>query len=148
MDMRTPEPQAGEPARKVGKWEIIGPAACPLIARRELLVLGRYGKVMIHRFFPNASDKDCHDHPASFVTVILRGGYDDIRPTGEVEELRAPAIRFRHAEHAHITKVGPKGATTLVIMGPKRRAWGFWRDGKWMEWKTYERIFGLNWRCD
>lgn len=130
-----------------GAWELIGPTDCPIMWRRTLVSV-RLGKLLWHRFMPNASDKDCHDHPSSFVTVVLRGGYDDVQPDGTVDELRAPTIRFRPAEHAHVTKVGPEGATTFVVMGPKRRPWGFWRDGRWWAWRAYERMFGLNWRCD
>lgn len=130
-----------------GKWEIIGPIDCPIMWRWTVLS-GRFGKCLVHRFSPNARDKDPHDHPSSFVTIVLRGGYDDIKPDGTVDRLRAPAARFRSAEHAHITKVGPQGALTIVVMFRKRRAWGFWRDGLWFEWSRYERIFGLNWRCD
>lgn len=176
------ESQAGEPARKFsrpdtraghspgGRWELIGPADCPIMWRWTILS-GRLGKLLLHRFMPGASDKDCHDHPSSFVTVVLRGGYDDVSVcigcegegvrwpddspcqacsgTGtRTDSLRAPTIRFRPAEHAHITKVGPTGATTIVVMGRKRRPWGFWRDGRWWAWRMYELKFGLNWRCD
>lgn len=142
------DPQAGKPARKLGGgWEVIGPEACPLFYRRTLLSVGKVGKVLWHRFVPNASDEAHHDHPRSFVTFVLRGGYDDVKPDGSVDRVYAPAIRYRSAEHAHITKVGPDGATTLVIMGRLRREWGFWRDGSWFEWKRFERLFGLNWRC-
>lgn len=153
------ELQAGQPARKFskpdtraghspdGRWELIGPADCPIMWRWTI-VSGRHGKLLLHRFMPGASDKDCHDHPSSFVTVVLHGGYDDVQPDGTVDEVRAPTLRFRRAEHAHITKVGPRGATTVVVMGPKRRSWGFFRDGRWWAWKHYERKFGLNWRCD
>jgi hypothetical protein len=60
-----------------GKWELIGPAECPILWRRTLLV-SRFGKLMLHRFVPGASDRDPHDHPSSFVTIVLRGGYDDV----------------------------------------------------------------------
>jgi hypothetical protein len=100
------EPQAGQAARKLGDgWEVIGPPACPILLRRTLLE-GRLGKVLWHRFLPGASDKDPHDHPRSFVTVVLRGGYDDIRLDGTVDQVYAPAIRYRPATHAHITKGG------------------------------------------
>ena len=115
--------------------------------RRTLVNLGRVGKVLWHRFMPNASDEAHHDHPRSFVTLVLRGGYDDVQPDGTTDHVYAPAIRYRPATHAHITKVSPKGATTLVVMGPLRREWGFWRDGAWYPWRQFERLFGLNWRC-
>lgn len=155
------DPQPGEHARVVGGWEIIGPLACPILGRRTLVDFGpKVGKVLWHRFLPNASDKDQHDHPRSFLTIMLRGSYLDIslakveerehsHRLGVVyDEVRAPAVRFRPATHAHITKVGPKGATTLVIMGPLRREWGFWRDKKWWPWRDYERKYGLDFRCD
>lgn len=145
--MASVESQAGEPARKLGGgWEVIGPSECPILYRRTILS-GRCLKVLWHRFVPGASDEAHHDHPRSFVTIVLRGGYDDVQPDGTTDRVYAPAIRFRPAEHAHITKVGPDGATTLVIMGRLRRDWGFWRNGTWFEWRRFERLFGLNWRC-
>lgn len=125
-----------------------GPTACPILARRTLAEFGKYGKVLWHVFLPNASDHDCHDHPRPFLTVALRGEYEDIQPDGTTDLVRAPAVRYRRAEHAHITRVGPLGCTTLCLMGPVQRAWGFWRDGHWLEWRTYERLFGLSFRCE
>lgn len=139
--------RAGLPARKLGGgWEVIGPEACPLMFRKTLLAC-RWFKLLLHCFVPNASDEAHHDHPRSFLTLVVRGGYDDVTPDGISERLRAPAIRYRRAEHSHITLVHADGATTIVLMGRVRRAWGFWRDGKWFEWRTFERLFGLNWRC-
>ncbi len=138
----------GEPAPKIGSWEEIGPPECPIMYRRTLLDLGkRVGKVLWHEFMPGASDEAHHDHPRSFLTIVLRGGYDDVREDGLVDHVYAPTIRFRRATDAHITQVGPKGATTIVLMGPLRREWGFFRDGRWYPWRTFERLFGLNWRC-
>jgi hypothetical protein len=137
----------GEPARVERKWEMIGPLDCPLMFRRTLLA-GRLGKLLVHRFVPGASDKDPHDHPRGFVTVVVRGGYDDVNPAGTVERLRAPAIRYRPATHCHVTNVHADGALTVVVMGPLVRAWGFVRDGHWWPWPDYERRFGLGFRCE
>lgn len=179
----TVDPQAGQPARKLGRgWEVIGPAECPIHYRRTILS-SRWFKILWHRFLPNASDEAPHDHPRSFLTFVLRGGYDDLSPCPacresecqgwelgppsddwrrarlmtpcpdcegriwRVDEVRAPTIRYRSAEHAHITKIGPEGAVTLVLMGRLRREWGFWRDGRWYPWRAFERKFGMNWRC-
>lgn len=171
-------PDCAEENRFDGRWEVIGPRECPLM-RRLTLVSCRWFKVLVHRFEPNATDEAAHDHPRSFLTFVLRGGYDDLRlcpnchgttvagfqgdnyaccyqegmysawcQRGFIrDEVRAPAIRFRRADHAHITEVLPEGATTFVLMGPLRREWGFWKDGKWFEWRLFDRLFGLNWRC-
>lgn len=156
------------PARVFGGWEIIGPPECPILARRTLISTGR-GKLLLHRFLPDASDRDFHDHPSSFLTLVFWGSYTDIAVCPDchgngtirgamcmlcefegqiVDDVVAPAIRFRSAEHAHITTMGSRGAWTLCIMGPKRRGWGFWRAGKWFDWRSYERVFGLSFRCD
>jgi hypothetical protein len=137
--------------------EIIGPPECPLFHRWTLLepkIRGRVPfKVMLHHFMPNRQDADVpHDHPRSFVTLVLRGGYDDLIPdaNGDLhvgDHLSAPTVRFRRAEHAHMTRTDDRGAWTLVIMGPERRPWGFWREGKWWHVKEFERIFGFAWRC-
>lgn len=129
--------------------EVIGVPECPLMYRWTLLDCGkRIGKVMLHYFLPTQRDRDHHDHPRSFVTLVLRGGYDDIQPNGHVDRVRAPTIRFRQATHAHITVAGPRGAWTLVVMGPLRRDWGFIRDGRWWPWRRYEERYGLNFRCE
>lgn len=166
--------RAGEPARvRPDGWELIGTDECPLMLRRTLFA-SRWGKLLVHRFFPGASDGAAHDHPRSFVTVVLRGGYEDrslcprchgtaklppsggfeigcLRPGCEdgwvVDRVAAPAVRFRRAEHAHVTRVFPEGATTVVLMGPLRRDWGFWREGRWYPWRVFERVFGTDWRC-
>lgn len=141
------DPGVGEKAHVTGGWEIIGPTACPILARKTLVEAKRF-KVLWHVFLPDASDHDCHDHPRPFITIALRGGYDDVQPDGTVDRVRAPAVRYRPASHAHITRVGPLGCTTLCLMGPVRREWGFWREGRWWEWRSYERMFGLNFRCE
>lgn len=135
------------------KREVIGVPECPLMHRWTLLGEptwpGKWPlKVMVHHFLPTQRDRDPHDHPRSFVTLVLLGGYDDIQPTGTVDRVRAPAVRFRPAEHAHITVAGKRGAWTLVVMGPKRRAWGFFRNGRWWPCKRYEDEFGLDFRCE
>jgi hypothetical protein len=119
------------------------------------------GKVLIHHFPPNVSDRDPHDHPSPFVSLILKGGYfntewvkvelPDQEYMPEVEWLGRGRIVFRGAKHMHITETDDLGAWTLVVMGPKTRPeWGFLRiaDGKWWEWKAYVASFGGVVRCD
>ena len=48
-------------------------------------------------------------------------------------------VRPGNSVLAQVTKVGSKGATTFVVMFRQRRAWGFFRDGKWYEWRRFER---------
>lgn len=133
--------------------EVIGVPECPLIYRWTLLGeptwRGKWPfKVMLHYFLPTSRDRDPHDHPRPFLTIALRGYYDDISPTGRIDRVKAPTLRYRRAEHTHMTISGPKGCWTLVVMGPKQRAWGFLRDGRWWPFKAYEEKFGHGFRCE
>lgn len=143
------------------KREVIGPDECPIMYRWTILST-RFGKLLVHRFLPNADDRAVHDHPRSFVTFILSGGYVDLQPCpfcarhcvhcdadGLVvgDRLRRGAIRFRRATHQHRTRVAPNGCWSLVIMGPLVRQWGFWHEGKFWLWQEFERRFGYGMRC-
>lgn len=127
--------------------ETIGEPDCPLFFRWTLINLG-FAKVLWHAWVPGSTDLDPHDHPRSFVTVVLRGGYDDVDADGNVDVMRAPAVRYRPADHAHTTRTHDKGAWTLVFMGPVRREWGFIRGGRWWSARSYLDRFGGSFRCD
>lgn len=141
-------------ARMLGDPEVIGNEECPVMYRWTLSTA--FGlKVVLHHFMPNGDDPEPHDHPRSFVTLILAGDYVDeatyrdvplLNPDRtvnarinviECENMTRGMVRFRKAEHLHRTLVGPRGAWTFMVMGPERRRWGFvWR-GEWMHWKQY-----------
>lgn len=144
------------------RWTLFGDGS---VGKR--LTAGSPIKVMVHHFLPDADDRDAHDHPRGFLTIVLWGGYDDYVPCeacggGELDgclwcagtglrlgdRLRAGSIRYRHAEYAHRTRVGPRGAWTLCVMGPFRREWGFWRLGRWVPFLDYEERFGPGMRCE
>jgi hypothetical protein len=109
-----------------------------------------YGKIgiaaRIHHILRSDDNRAFHDHPWPYLTVILRGGYTEIRPIFEsgvyIGEHRqwhgAGSILFRRADSWHRLEI-PEGhsAWTLFITGPKVRRWGFlihpehkvyWRD--------------------
>lgn len=140
--------------------EVIGQEECPLM-RRWTLVKTPLGKLMVHNFPPHVTDRDPHDHPSPFISLILKGGYFNTEWVkvdlpgqefmSEVEWLTRGRIVFRRAKHMHITETSDKGAWTLVLMGPKTRShWGFLRlaDGNWWEWTEYVKNFGGVIRCD
>lgn len=82
-----------------------------------------------------------HDHPVSFLSLILRGWYYEFR------ELRWQDcsgkrrwwnfIRASKADRHIIAVVPPGGALTLCFMGPKTREWGFHLGEEWVPWRTY-----------
>jgi hypothetical protein len=100
-----------------------------------------FGSVRVHHWLSADDDRAFHDHPWWFLTIVLRGGYVDQSPAGE-DEVFAPAVRFRHALHRHTVYPGPRGAWTLVITGPRKRSWGFWRDGKFRKANKWFSTWG------
>lgn len=157
--------------------EVIGAPECPLIHRWTLLELGprvmegsgpsRVYKLLLHHFLPTSRERDPHDHPRPFWTFVLWGEYTDesLRPAALIgdngrvlsehcgnllhrETMRAGMVRYRRARHMHRTWAGERGAWTLVLMGPKRREWGFLRGGGWLPWRQYEENFGHGMRCE
>lgn len=135
-----------------------------MMLRWEFLDL-KVMKAMVHYFPAEVSDRDPHDHPRSFVTLVLRGNYrDESWETGDEthtasgiplppphgERLSAGAVKYRSAKHMHIVETDRVGCWTLVIMGPLVREWGFRRldTGGWWPWGKYIQRFGGVVRCD
>lgn len=81
-----------------------------------------------------------HDHPVTFLSLILRGGYAEYRGFGigsKAERLVHRWYNYVKAGDRHsIVKVLP-GTLTLAFMGPKVREWGFHTEGGWVTWKDY-----------
>jgi hypothetical protein len=105
-----------------------------------------FGSVRVHAWTGPDDDRAFHDHPWWFLTFVLKGGYWDFTP-GDVEHVSAPAVRFRPALHRHTVKPYPGGAWTLLITGPKIRAWGFWVDGRFRKAIKYFSKYGHH-PCD
>ena len=102
--------------------------------------------VFIHKFLKSDPD-DVHDHPWSYATIILKGGYYEWTPNfnshgatiGETQHWRGPGhCRICPANSYH--RVELKEGTdcwTMFMPGPQRREWGFLVDNKWIHNDTY-----------
>jgi hypothetical protein len=108
--------------------------------------------VFIHKFLKSDPD-DLHDHPWSYATLILKGGYYEWVPLrasngdiiGQKKVWRGPGhFRMCSANSYHRIELKP-GVTawTLFMPGPQKRDWGFLRKGTWVEHSQYlkERLF-------
>lgn len=99
-----------------------------------------------------ASDDDCmHDHPWTFISLILWGGYveespdengDHINPsTGEISRktLYHPGcILYRPASFIHRLEVYPR-ALTLVVTFKRVKEWGFFTRRGFIPWFNYQK---------
>lgn len=123
----------------------------PYLIRYTLLTLPWFS-VKIHKIL--LSDDYClHDHPWSFVSIVLKNGYVEhsfgknigyVRHENGVltaacsKRIKAPAILFRRANWAHRLEID-KPAITLVITFKKQRMWGFFTPQGWVKWFKYKQ---------
>lgn len=102
--------------------------------------------VFLHKFLKSDPD-DLHDHPWSYATIILKGGYYEWIPTYdaqgyklcEVAVWRGPgSFRVSSADSFHRIELDPAvNCWTLFMPGPKQREWGFMVKDKWVQWENY-----------
>lgn len=85
----------------------------------------RYFRIFIHQMHAPIAPPKCHDHPWSFVTFIVKGGYWETTD-GENFTWRAPgSILYRPAAFAHTVKTNPPEhkSWSVVVAGPTVRQW-------------------------
>lgn len=99
------------------------------------------GSIRVHHWLAPDDDRAFHDHPWWFLTFVFSGGYTDVGPRGR-DVVTAPAVRYRPALHQHTVFPHAQGAWTLLITGPKARAWGFWRHGKFRKANKWFAKYG------
>ncbi len=95
---------------------------------RLALLDNRLFGVYLHRFpaSPHRPIIAAHDHPWTFITVVLLGGYAEIRCVGKEEPRRRGHIAFRRYKTVHKIRLFREGALTLCLRGPHRQRWS-WR---------------------
>jgi len=91
---------------------------------RYTLVKTPWIRVYLHQLDAPAWHPDCHDHPWSFIAILLRSGY--LERVGTEDFRRRPvSILWRPAEFVH-NVITPYGTSwSLIFTGPKVREWSF-----------------------
>lgn len=105
--------------------------------------------ICLHWILKPDPEPHLHDHPVSFLSLILRGGYCEHRAIKGKDGrwIGNPMhkthrwynwIRASEGDRHRIVHVFPK-TLTICFMGPKTREWGFWTDSGWVYWKDYNK---------
>lgn len=77
-----------------------------------------------------------HDHPWSFLSVVVRGWYVEEFPDGDTIRRGPGSLAWRSSRVLHrVAAVSEGGAWTLVFTSPRRKSWGFLRGGSWAPWR-------------
>jgi hypothetical protein len=133
----SPDPEALPSGLLAGMWANISARIAPENRRRTHRFTHRFS-LYLHVIRRPDWSKCQHDHPWSFITIILKGGYIEV--VGEHTHIRRPGYigyRPRRFEHA-ITKLLKGKAVTLVLRGPNHEEWGFrTRFGEKVPWQRY-----------
>lgn len=97
----------------------------------------------VHHILRSDTGRDPHDHPWSYLTIVLRGGYYEKRydADGELISIKwhgPGSIMWRPANSWHMLVV-PEGETawTLFITGRKAHTWGFNVAGAKVPYRDY-----------
>jgi len=117
------------------RWRII-PAGT---SKDNVPYIGRYSfifnrkiapfNIFLHKIFLSDSD-DMHDHPWSFVSIILKGGYWEYSEYGK-KWRGVGSIAYRPAERFHRIELdNNKPVWTLCFVGPFKRNWNFLKGDK------------------
>jgi hypothetical protein len=115
----------------------------------------------IHNIRESDGDRELHDHPFDFVSVVLKGGYWEHTADGKQKFYGPGSILFRKAETLHRLELPMKwslcdsphcpyegrheavthecqDAWTFVLRGPIRRPWGFMTATGWVHWEQFQ----------
>jgi hypothetical protein len=93
---------------------------------RYQIVKTPWFRIYVHKLIAPMAHPHCHDHPWSFVTILLKGGYFEMSPdTRGAWVWRKPgSVMYR--PHNWLHNVATFGTSwSLVITGPKKYEWGF-----------------------
>jgi len=120
-----------------------GTGRVPWLKRPVARLLQTFGiAVRVHRILRSDYGRDFHDHPWNFLSVILKGGYNEATPADPHGAwYGAGSVLFRRATDWHRLVLPWTGeAWTLFISGPRIQRWGFLVDGKKVPYTEYKGV--------
>ena len=136
------------------RWQFINRLSEPYLTKLYIVRTPLFQDAL-HWIHSSDRDRDMHDHPRDFVSIVLRGGYLEARPSPAatswkavgtaafpepdvyLTERRRWSVAYRRAADPHrIVHVEPH-TLTLVLWGRKKREWGFHTPWGWRHWRTY-----------
>lgn len=107
-----------------------------LYMRRWRLGPKTWPGLRVHHIVRGDADRELHDHPFTFVSLILWGGYWEHLLDGSRTWHGPGSVLVRSAEVLHRLEL-PRPSWTFVIRGPIRRRWGFLTADGWIPWEKH-----------
>jgi len=102
-------------------------------------------EVKLHFMQGPDPERDPHDHPWPFLSLVLRGSYTEHRHLGFGHNTHA-SLEYTHRWYnwmpqptqAHRIVAVEPGTVTLVLTGGRSREWGFHTRDGWVPWHEYK----------
>lgn len=104
--------------------------------RWRILDISWLGGFRLHHIIRGDADRHLHDHPFSFFSIILRGGYNELLQYAKTERRISKTNSINKFSFHRITWTQPN-TWTLVFHTRKSKPWGFLVDGKFVEADEY-----------
>lgn len=120
---------------------VIGGRDNPYMLRWWLIPRNRWFNIYLHQIRRDDDDRALHDHPWWNISIVLRGGYEEITAKGRKWRGRGSVV-FRRAASAHrlalpVRDGGIRYCWSLFITGPVVRTWGFHCPQGWRPWREF-----------
>lgn len=106
-----------------------------LYLRRLHLLQTPVFSIFVHWIKKPDDEVPLHDHPISFLSIVLKGWYREQRAEASHYVRWFNLIRANTAHR--ILEVSNGGVVTLVLSGSPRRTWGFHTPQGWVSWRDY-----------
>lgn len=141
----------GSTGRKSPRWAFMERLDIPCqdglvyLTRLRIIQTPWFG-LYLHDINAPDSDPHPHDHPWTFVSIVLRGHYvEEFHPYPNVSPQfyvrtntwRRGSIHRMGRESAHRIIEAAPGLKTLILVGRRKRDWGFFTDAGWVQWEDY-----------
>ena len=115
----------------------------PYMARLEIARLFNWS-LKLHIILRSDTDKELHDHPWDFWSLVICGKYYEFCENNKIVERKTRSLEFRPADWKHRVVLDTdargyeKPCATLVLTSPVKREWGFWRLDKFIPWRQFD----------
>lgn len=94
-------------------------------------------RLYFHKIKRSDGDRDMHDHPWWFITLLLRGGYTEHTPSGSKFKAAGSIIKHKASDLHRLELPNGKECWSLVLAGSKKRSWGFDTENGWVHNQEY-----------
>ena len=107
----------------------------PYMTRWKFLRLPWFG-FRVHKIYRSDLDRELHDHPFTFLSLVLSGGYTEETPGGVKTYYGPGSLIYRRATDLHRLELD-EPTWTFIIRGQKCREWGFMTQKGWVSHREF-----------